>query len=135
MGAITPPPIIVKVHQAPYRLGEGDKMDFTLWLGVLPIRWLASIESVSPNGFTDRQIRGPFASWSHRHSFQPIDEGQTEIIDEISYHIKKHPFWGLLGLSMGISLPILFAYRAWKTRRLLNQLNPGAFENRVKKRN
>ena len=47
MGAITPPPVIVKVHQAPAILGEGDKMDFTMWLGPLPIRWVARIEDVS----------------------------------------------------------------------------------------
>jgi len=119
MGAITPPPVIVRVLHAPETLRDGDKMDFTLWLGLLPIRWLAIIENTSPNGFSDRQLKGPFASWHHRHSFLPLDGDQTEIIDDISYTIKKHPFWGMVGLSMGISLPLLFAFRAWKTRRLL----------------
>ena len=49
----------------------------------------------------------------------PIDEDQTEIIDEIGYRIKRHPFWGIVGLGMGVSLPLLFAFRAWKTRGLL----------------
>ena len=119
MGAITPPPVNVRVHHAPEILREGDQMDFTLWLGPLPIRWLASIENISPNGFSDRQLKGPFSSWVHRHSFLPIDKGQTEISDEISFTIKKHPFWGIVGLGVGISLPLLFAFRAWKTRRLL----------------
>ena len=47
MGAITPPPIIAQVHQAPDNLTEGDEMDFTLWLTFLPIRWLARIEDVT----------------------------------------------------------------------------------------
>ncbi|MEZ4584038.1 MAG: hypothetical protein R3A10_20780 [Caldilineaceae bacterium] len=61
MGAITPPPVIVRVHRAPELLGEGDEMDFTMWLGPLPIRWLARIEQVTPVTFVDRQLRGPFA--------------------------------------------------------------------------
>jgi ligand-binding SRPBCC domain-containing protein len=120
MGAITPPPVIVRVHRAPEVLHDGDQMDFTLWLGPLPIRWLAIIEDISPNGFTDRQVEGPFLSWHHQHSFLPIEKGQTEIIDEISFSIKNNPFWGMVGLALGVSLPILFAFRAWKTRRLLS---------------
>ena len=56
MGAITPPPVVVRVHRAPTRLDDGDEMDFTMWLGPLPVRWLARIEDVSPTEFTDRQL-------------------------------------------------------------------------------
>jgi ligand-binding SRPBCC domain-containing protein len=132
MGAITPPPVIVQMHRAPEILRDGDQMDFTLWLGPLPIRWQASIENTSPNGFTDRQLIGPFQNWLHRHSFQPIDKGQTEIIDEISYTVKNHPFWGVVGMSMGISLPFLFAFRAWKTRRLLTSRRLETIDNSPK---
>ena len=68
MPAITPPPIIVQVHHAPPILANGDEMDFTMWLGPLPVHWLARIEAVSPAGFSDRQLRGPFAEWVHRHT-------------------------------------------------------------------
>lgn len=120
MGAITPPPVVVQVHQAPSRLNEGDEMEFTLWLGPFPIRWLARIEEVSPTGFVDRQLQGPFRQWAHRHSYIPVDEDTTTVVDEIEFSLKKHPWWGLVGLGMGLNLPLLFAYRAWKTRRLLN---------------
>ncbi|HEY5669941.1 MAG TPA: hypothetical protein VIS10_08060 [Anaerolineales bacterium] len=119
MASITPPPVIVQMHKAPENLGENSEMEFTLWLGFLPIRWLASIEDISPTGFTDRQIRGPFKEWSHRHTYIPIDEKHTEIIDEISYSFKEDLYWGLIGWGMATSLPLLFAYRAWKTRRIL----------------
>jgi len=62
MGAITPPPIVARIHRAPAVLGEGDEMEFTLWVGPLPVRWLAHIEQVSGEGFTDRQLRGPFTT-------------------------------------------------------------------------
>ena len=119
MSAITPPPIIVRLHRAPAVLAEGDEMDFTMWLGLLPVRWLARIEAVSSAGFTDRQIHGPFAEWQHRHSFVPVDEHTTDVVDEVTLQIRPHPVWGPIGLAMWLGLPILFAFRAWKTKRML----------------
>ncbi len=119
MAAITPPPIMVRNQQAPDRLQEGDRMEFTMWFGPLPIRWAARIESVTPSGFVDRQLAGPFNRWLHRHSFQSLTAGTTEVTDEVEYEIRPHPVWGPIGLMMGLGLPILFAYRGWKTRRLL----------------
>lgn len=124
MGAITPPPVIAQVHRAPPRLGEGDEMEFTLWMGPIPLRWLARIEEVSLNGFTDRQLRGPFAAWRHRHSFEALSEGATRVHDEIQAQPKNHLLWGAVGWLMWLSLPVLFAYRGWKTRRLLESARP-----------
>lgn len=119
MPAITPPPMIVQVHAAPEQLSEGDRMDFTLWTGPLPIRWTAQIEAVSPTGFTDRQISGPFAHWTHRHTFVPVAEHVTDVVDQVEARLKRHPLWGLVGWLMWAGLPLLFAYRGWRTRRLL----------------
>ncbi len=119
MGDITPPPIIAQIHEAPPRLDEGDKMDFTLWLGPLPIRWTAQIEDVDDTGFADRQLSGPFKQWVHRHTFIPVDEKTTEVVDEIEFQYSPNLFWKLVGFGMSTNLPILFAYRGWKTKRLL----------------
>jgi ligand-binding SRPBCC domain-containing protein len=120
MGAITPPPIVVRVHEAPPILSAGDRMDFTMWLGPLPVRWVAQIEETEESGFIDRQIRGPFAEWVHRHTFIPVDEGVTEIRDEVKVQLHAESrFWQIVGFSMWLGLPILFAYRGWRTRRLL----------------
>lgn len=119
MAAITPPPILVKIHSAPSVLANGDQMAFTMWLGPLPVRWLARIEAVSSTGFTDRQLQGPFAEWVHRHTFAAVDERTTEVVDEVTISLRPHPFWGAVGLGMLLGLPVLFAFRGWKTRRLL----------------
>jgi ligand-binding SRPBCC domain-containing protein len=119
MAAITPPPIIIRMRGAPAILAESDEMDFTMWLGPLPVRWLARIEAVSTHGFTDRQLRGPFAEWVHRHSFAEVDEQTSEVADEITTRLRPHLAWWLVGLGMQLGLPILFAYRKWKTRRIL----------------
>ena len=131
MAAITPPPILVQMQRAPQQLQSGAEMAFTLWLGPLPLRWLARIENVTlpgaaahagdSAGFVDRQVRGPFASWVHTHTFVAVDAHTTLIVDEVEAEIKRHPWWGLVGMGMWLGLPALFAFRAWKTRRLLRQ--------------
>jgi ligand-binding SRPBCC domain-containing protein len=121
MAAITPPPLIARVHSAPERLDNGDVMDFTLWAGPVPIRWTARIENASAMGFTDRQLRGPFSAWTHRHSFCPVDDHITEVVDEVEAELKRHPFWGPVGVVMWIGMPLLFAFRARRTRRLLER--------------
>ena len=126
MGAITPPPLLTTVHSAPARLGEGDEMDFTLQVGPFGIPWLARIEDVTSSGFTDRQLRGPFRTWVHRHTFIPINTWTTEIVDEVEAELRPEPLWKLLGLGMWLSLPVLFAYRGQKTRQLLEKSGQAA---------
>lgn len=119
MAAITPPPMIVRVHRAPERLSGGDEMDFTLWAGPIPFRWVAHIEETSQAGFTDRQLRGPFARWVHRHRFVRVSDAETDVVDDIEVELSRKPLWRAAGAAMWIGLPLLFAYRGWKTRRLL----------------
>ena len=126
MGAITPPPVIVRVHRAPERLSEGDTMDFTMWLGPLPIHWVARIEQTTPVSFVDRQVTGPFGSWRHLHTYVAQDPGKTLVIDQVEAELSDHWWWKLVGMGMWLNLPILFAYRGWKTRRLLERQKHGA---------
>ena len=119
MAAITPAPIVVWQHRTPEILAEGDEMDFTMWMGFVPVDWVARIEAVSSTGFTDRQLRGPFKEWVHTHIFTAVDEQITEVVDKITLRLCPHPLWWVVGLGMRIGLPVLFAYRAWKTKRIL----------------
>ena len=115
--AITPPLIPLQLHHAPEKVGGGDEIDFTMWMGPLPIRWVVHVEDVSPTGFLDRQVRGPFESWAHRHIFAAMEEATTEVIDEVEARLKPHLLWGTVGLAMWIGLPLLFGFRTRKTRR------------------
>lgn len=122
MAAITPPPIVIRVHEAPARLQPGDQMAFTMWLGPLPVRWVAQIEETKADGFIDRQLEGPFAQWVHRHIFVPVDDTTTEVFDEVTVQLhENNRFWQLVGFGMWLGLPLLFAYRGWRTRRLLSK--------------
>ncbi|MBW7883061.1 MAG: cyclase [Caldilineaceae bacterium] len=119
MGAITPPPLVIRVHRAPEIMRAGDVMDFTMWFGFLPVRWVARIEEFTERRFVDRQLSGPFARWEHVHAFEPLDDDRTAVIDDVTAELSPNLLWKLVGLGMWIGLPILFAYRGWKTRRLL----------------
>ncbi len=121
MGTLTPPPVIVRLHHAPVELGEGDEMVFTLWIGPLPVHWRARIDQVSPTGFRDRQVEGPFASWVHRHRFVRLDPHQTEIVDEVEATLSQAWPRRLLPWFMWVNMPLFFAYRTWKTRRILRR--------------
>jgi ligand-binding SRPBCC domain-containing protein len=86
---------------------------------------------VTPTGFVDRQQSGPFQHWVHQHTFKPINETTTTVIDEIEFSFHSQPWRKFVGLNMVLSLPALFAYRSWKTRKLLKrqtgQLSPSSF--------
>lgn len=121
MAAITPPPIVVRMKQAPVQIAEGSQMAFTLWTGPIPVPWVSRIENVSQNGFVDRQLHGPFTTWVHQHSYISLSDTTTLVRDEIQAELKRHPWWGPIGLAMWLGMPLLFAYRARQTRRILQQ--------------
>ena len=114
---LTPPPLFVKFNQVE-PMGEGSWADFTLWLGPIPIHWIANHTDVHPtDGFTDIQVEGPFQTWIHRHTFTQMTTDMTKIIDEIEGQPSDHLFSGIVSRFMWLTLPILFSYRAQQTRR------------------
>jgi ligand-binding SRPBCC domain-containing protein len=121
LAAITPPPVRVQLEEAPAALAEGATLRFALVLGPLRLRWVARIEAATAHGFVDRQLEGPFARWEHRHTFVPLGSERTEVCDEVRATLRRDPVWGPIGLFLWLGLPALFAYRAWKTRALLER--------------
>jgi ligand-binding SRPBCC domain-containing protein len=113
------------MEEAPAVLAEGTEMAFSLQLGPLSVPWRARIAEVSPSGFVDQQLRGPFRRWQHRHSFRRLDADRTEVADAIEVELRRHLLWGPLGAAMWLGMPLLFAYRAWRTRRLLGRRRGG----------
>jgi ligand-binding SRPBCC domain-containing protein len=116
--AITPTPMCI--HHAPDVLESGDEVRFTLWLGPIPVRWHGRVENLSVEGFDDVQLAGPFGAWRHRHNFEEAADGGTEVHDVVTASMP-----GLLSLRyplaaiMWIGLPLLFTFRARRTRRLV----------------
>jgi ligand-binding SRPBCC domain-containing protein len=121
--AITPPLFFMGGLKAPGQLIEGSQMSFRLWLGPLPVDWKARIENLTPAGFDDVQISGPFASWVHSHSFHSLSTGICQVEDKVELHLRLHPLWFPVGLAMVLGLPLLFAFRSRKTKSMLERSN------------
>lgn len=109
---LTPPWQPVEVLRREGGLGVGAVSEFRLWLGPIPIQWIAEHVACEPfQSFTDRQVKGPFDCWEHRHDFQ-ADGNRTRLTDAIAYTLPG----GALGevLERGFvknQLEHLFEYR------------------------
>jgi ligand-binding SRPBCC domain-containing protein len=120
---LTPPPIFVQVKRdTRTSLTEGE-LEFTLWMGPVPIRWLARHEAgPTPTSFADLMINGPMAYWRHEHIFQPEKDG-VALIDRVT--LAHHS--GIRGLFTrlafdGLPLQMLFIFRHLKTRWMLSRM-------------
>src|SRR4051794_29741009 len=80
----TPGPVIMQ---------RGAEIDYQIrWLGI-PMSWKTVISAYEPPlFFEDEQVRGPYAIWRHRHTFEEVEEG-TLISDSVDYALP----WGALG--------------------------------------
>ena len=99
----------------------GTRIDYRLHVHGVPIRWTSLIEEWEPEtGFVDRQVRGPYALWHHRHTF--IAEGSGTVVgDEVDYAVG----FGVLGelahpLFVARDLRRIFDYRQAAVPRLLS---------------
>ncbi len=68
------------------RLGPGDEVTWRAWH--LGVRWTMTSRVErdgwdEPRTFTDRQVRGPFRSFVHVHTFVPTATG-TRMIDDVT---------------------------------------------------
>jgi hypothetical protein len=93
------------------------------WLGPLRLDWVAEhTEYDPPHSFADRQVKGPFVSWNHRHQFREDGSGGTWLRDEVEYE----PPLGVLGRWLGggflnRKLQRLFDYRHEMTRGIVER--------------
>jgi ligand-binding SRPBCC domain-containing protein len=114
---LTPPWQPVQVVRREGGLGVGAITEFRLFLGPIPISWVARhIECEKPYLFVDEQIEGPMKSWLHRHQFQE-ENGQTRLTDSIKYEIPGG--WIvelLLGWWVDSRLKEMFRYRHQVTK-------------------
>jgi ligand-binding SRPBCC domain-containing protein len=110
---ITPPWLRFELlGDDPVEMGVGALIDYRLHVHRVPIRWRSRIEEWEPGrSFVDRQLRGPYRLWHHRHTFTAQDGG-TLVRDEVTYAL---PF-GRLGelahpLFVRRDLERIFEYR------------------------
>jgi ligand-binding SRPBCC domain-containing protein len=75
----------------PIAMRPGTLIEYRLRLHRLPVNWLTRIETWLPGRrFEDRQVRGPYRLWHHRHTFEPCDGG-TRVRDLVRYAMPLGP--------------------------------------------
>jgi ligand-binding SRPBCC domain-containing protein len=84
---LTPPWQPVQIIRREGRLGVGAISEFRLWIGIVPVQWIAVHTACEPNRyFVDEQKTGPMASWQHRHQFE-VKGKQTQLTDAIAFSL------------------------------------------------
>lgn len=83
---ITPPWLRFELSGGgPVEMAAGTLIHYRLHVHGLPIRWTSRIEEWEPGvGFVDRQLRGPYRLWHHRHTFS-ADGSATIVRDQVDY--------------------------------------------------
>lgn len=107
---ITPKPIEMKV---------GTEIDYRLRIAGIPVRWRSLISRWEPPyAFTDEQLRGPYASWVHSHTFAETAGGST-VRDSVAYELPLAPFGEIAHFFVRGELKKIFAFREKSIREAL----------------
>ena len=114
---LTPPWQPVQIVRREGGLGVGAESEFRIWIGPVPVQWIAVHTECQPNQyFVDEQQTGPMASWRHRHQFEARDN-QTQLTDSIAFALPGGPSAeSLLEGWVNARLSDMFDYRHRVTR-------------------
>jgi ligand-binding SRPBCC domain-containing protein len=121
--ALTPWWALARIAREAPSLAPGARAEIRVGPGPLALPWLAEhTVNDPPHQFVERQLRGPFARWEHRHRFLDIPDrpGLTRLRDEVRYALPLGPLGALAdALVVRPFLRRLFAYRHRVTRTRL----------------
>jgi ligand-binding SRPBCC domain-containing protein len=120
LDAITPPWMrFTMVTPQPIEMREGTRLEYRLRIHGVPLRWVSRIDSWQPGrGFVDRQVRGPYRLWEHRHELEAHPQG-TLSRDVVRYAL---PFGALGAVAHRVAvrrdIERIFEYRRTALDRL-----------------
>lgn len=119
-GRLTPPWESVRVREADEGIKEGDVRHLRIGPGPLALPWTAVHKDfVEGRQFADVQEKGPFRSWRHEHTFEPLDENRAALRDRIQY---EFPLNLPANFLLAERLEKTFLYRHRQTARDLQLL-------------
>lgn len=126
LSRITPPEMMFRITNGMQGMNihEGMIITYTLYpFMMIPVNWTTEIVRVSkPDFFEDRQIRGPYEEWNHRHLFRVISGG-VEMTDMIEYRLPLDLFGDLINeFVVARRLDEVFGYRRRKIGDILGYI-------------
>jgi ligand-binding SRPBCC domain-containing protein len=98
----------------------GTLIEYRLRLHGVRLRWISRIEEwETDRTFVDRQVRGPYRFWHHRHEFLPHEDG-TLVRDRVRYALPLGRLGDLAHAAVvERDLRRIFDFRRDAVRRLL----------------
>ena len=124
---ITPPWLRFEVlTPEPIAMAPGTLIDYRLRLRGIPLRWRSRIEEWEDGrAFADRQLRGPYRLWHHRHEFVACGAG-TVVRDRVRYALPLGRLGSLAHAAfVRRDLERIFDHRRAAVRRLLDERRDG----------
>lgn len=118
--AITPPWLNFRVlDKSTPAIGDGTLIRYRLKLHGIPMKWLTRISDWDPmHGFVDEQLKGPYAKWVHRHTYEAFAEG-TLMTDHVRYRLPLGTLGSVAaGWAVNENVRQIFAYRREFIRKL-----------------
>jgi ligand-binding SRPBCC domain-containing protein len=118
---ITPPELAFRVlNPGPVEIAAGALIDYRLSLFRVPFGWRTRIaEWDPPHCFVDEQLRGPYRTWVHRHTFEAV-AGGTRMTDRVDYSLPLHPWSGVALPLVRRQLDRIFVFRSRTIEQLLS---------------
>lgn len=122
------------VSPVPERMYDGLTIEYKVrpLLGI-PVRWVSLIKDIkAPHRFTDEQVKGPYAFWSHTHILSEVPGGV--LMEDVIHYAP--PLDGVLPwLNDLVVLPRLkkiFEFRSRTLNELFPSASGGSFPNESK---
>lgn len=116
LDTITPAWLRFRILRATDRdIRVGTIIDYRIRLHGVPVRWRTEITAWEPPfRFVDTQLRGPYRTWIHEHTFESSGSG-TRVRDRVHYEVPGGILEPLLHrLLVGPDLARIFEYRKRK---------------------
>jgi len=113
--------LIIKSNYKSKTVSKNDIIDYTVkpLLGI-PMHWRTEITDVeAPYYFVDKQIKGPYKHWEHKHTFEELNEG-VMMYDEVSYKIPLHPISKFFTGFIQKKLNHIFDYRTERLKEIFS---------------
>lgn len=114
---LIPPWERIEVRREAAPLVDGARAEIVIRKGPIATTLVAVHEEVDPpRQFVDRQERGPFGSWRHRHRFIEGEGAGSVLEDSIAYDLPFGPLGALIRGPFHAELDRQFAFRHARTR-------------------